>query len=220
MTDASRQTAFIRANTQPRRSELVPEIELLLADAMTPLWHATEDTLAIQGVEPPYWAFAWPGGQALARYLLDHPEQVRDRRVFVFAAGSGIDAIAAALAGADHVVACDIDSLACAAIALNAGINGVTLGITSADPLDQRHGPPADLVIAGDVYYQPEMSDRTTAWIRRCLLAGTDVLLADPGRGYMPDDGIDRLAVYDVPTSLDLEDRSSRRTTIWRPRLF
>ena len=218
MTPAERD-AFVLAHTSPGRAPLVPEIELLLASEMTPLWHMTEDAMAGQGIEPPYWAFAWPGGQALARFLLDNPDTVRGQSVFVFAAGSGIDAIAAARAGAARVVACDIDPLALSAIALNARRNGVEIELDGTDPLSGR-GSPADVVIAGDVYYQAEMGDRTTAWIRRCMLAGAEVLIADPGRGYMPDDGIDCLASYAVETSLDLEDRSFRQTTIWRPRLF
>jgi predicted nicotinamide N-methyase len=213
------QVAFIRANTAPGRVGLVPEIELLLASEMTELWHATEENLARDGLQPPYWAFAWPGGQALARYLLDNPDVVRGQRVFVFAAGSGIDAIAAAKAGAADVVACDIDPLARAAIALNAARNGVELRVSGEDPLDAK-GTRADVVIAGDVYYEAEMGDRTTAWIRRCMLSGADVILADPGRGYMPDDGLDLLASYAVPTSLAIEDREVRQTTIWRPRLY
>jgi predicted nicotinamide N-methyase len=213
------QIRFIRANTALGTVPLVPEIELHLASEMTPLWHATESTLECKGLQPPYWAFAWPGGQALARYLLDNPAVVRDQSVFVFAAGSGIDAIAACKAGASGVVACDIDPLAQAAIALNARCNGVDLGISGDDPLSGR-GPRVDVIIAGDVYYEPEMSDRATAWLRRCILAGTDVILADPGRGYMPSDGVDELATYAVPTTLDLEDREIRQTTIYRPRLY
>lgn len=218
MTPAERD-AFVLAHTSPGHAALVPEIELLLAEAMTPLWHMTEDVMSERGIEPPYWAFAWPGGQALARFLLDNPDTVRGQSVFVFAAGSGIDAIAAARAGAARVVACDIDPLALSAIGLNARRNGVEIELSGEDPLSGR-ACPADVVIAGDVYYQAEMGDRTTAWLRRCMLAGADVLIADPGRGYMPDSGIDCLASYAVQTSLDLEDREFRQTTIWRPRLF
>lgn len=218
MTPAQRE-AFVRANTVASRSGFVPEIELLLATEMTELWHATEKSLDDAAVEPPYWAFAWPGGQALARFLLDNPDVVRGQRVFVFAAGSGIDAIAAAMAGAADVVACDIDPLARVAIALNAARNGVDIRVSGDDPLDAR-GTRADVVIAGDVYYQAEMGDRTTAWIRRCMLSGADVILADPGRGYMPSEGLDLLATYAVPTSLAVEDREVRHTMIWRPRLY
>ena len=218
MTPAE-QSDFVRANTAPGHAGLVPEIELLLASEMTDLWHATETSLARDGLQPPYWAFAWPGGQALARFLLDNPEIVRGQRVFVFAAGSGIDAIAAAKAGAAQVVACDIDPLARVAIALNAARNGVEIVVSGEDPLGER-GTRADVVIAGDVYYEPEMGDRTTAWIRRCMLSGADVILADPGRGYMPSYGLDKLATYAVPTSLAIEDREVRHTTIWRPRLY
>lgn len=212
-------TEFVRANTVLATPSLIPELKLHLASVATDLWEATEASLVRTGLPPPYWAFAWPGGQALARFLIDNPDVVRGQRVFVFAAGSGIDAIAAAMAGAGDVVACDIDPLARAAIALNAARNGVTLRVSGDDPLGDR-GTRADVVIAGDVYYQAEMGDRTTAWIRRCMLSGADVILADPGRGYMPSDGLDMLATYAVPTSLAVEDREVRHTTIWRPRLY
>ena len=207
-------TAFIRAQTALTAPPLVPEIRLHLAGAVTPLWRATEATLASTDVPPPYWAFAWPGGQALARYVLDHPEVVRGRRVLDFAAGSGLVAIAAARAQAAAVAAADIDAHAAAAIALNAAANEAAVDILTADPI----GLPSawDVVLAGDVCYEQPMADRTLAWLRMLAAAGTDVLLGDPGRSYRPHDGLAELARYPVPTSLELETRTLCDTTVWR----
>ena len=206
--------AFVRAQTALVAPPLVPEIRLHLASAVTPLWRATEATLASSDVPPPYWAFAWPGGQALARYLLDNPNPVRGRTVLDFAAGSGLAGIAAVLAGAAAVTAADIDPFAGAATALNAAVNGVAIDIVGADPIDR---PSAwDVVLAGDVCYEQPMAGRATAWLRRLAAAGTDVLLGDPGRSYRPADGLVELARYRVPTSLDLETRTECETVVWR----
>jgi predicted nicotinamide N-methyase len=206
--------AFVQAQTAVGTPPLVPEIRLHLASAVTPLWRATEATLASSDVPPPYWAFAWPGGQALARYLLDNPNPVRGRSVLDFAAGSGLAGIAAVLAGAAAVTAADIDPFAGAATALNAAVNGVAIDIVGADPIDW---PSAwDVVLAGDVCYEQPMAGRTTAWLRRLAAAGTDVLLGDPGRSYRPADGLVELARYRVPTSLDLETRTECETVVWR----
>ncbi len=210
----SNPAAFVQAQTAVGAPPLVPEIRLHLASAVTPLWRATEATLASSDVPPPYWAFAWPGGQALARYLLDNPNPVRGRSVLDFAAGSGLAGIAAVLAGAAAVTAADIDPFAGAATALNAAVNGVAIDIVGADPIDW---PPAwDVVLAGDVCYEQPMAGRTTAWLRRLAAAGTDVLLGDPGRSYRPADGLVELARYRVPTSLDLETRTECETVVWR----
>ena len=205
--------AFVRAQTALTAPPLVPEIRLHLASEVTPLWRATEATLAGNDVPPPYWAFAWPGGQALARYVLDHPADVAGRRVLDFASGSGIVAIAAARAGA-AVTAADIDGFAAAAIRLNAAANGVTVAVTTDDPMDA----PAswDVVLAGDVCYEQPMAARATAWLRRLAGEGVAVLLGDPGRSYRPDDGLRELARYQVPTSLDLETRTISETVVWR----
>ena len=206
--------AFVRAQTALVSPPLVPEIRLHLASAVTPLWRATEATLAAREVPPPYWAFAWPGGQALARYILDNPTVVRGRIVLDFAAGSGLAGIAAAMAGAAAVTAADIDRFAAAAIALNAAANSVTIDIVSDDPIDR---PPAwNVVLAGDVCYEQPMAGRATAWLRRLAAAGTVVLLGDPGRSYRPADGLAELARYRVPTSLDLETRTECETVVWR----
>jgi len=206
--------AFVQAQTAVGAPPLVPEIRLHLASAVTPLWRATEAALASSDVPPPYWAFAWPGGQALARYLLDNPNPVRGRSVLDFAAGSGLAGIAAVLAGAAAVTAADIDPFAGAATALNAAVNGVAIDIVGADPIDWPS--PWDVVLAGDVCYEQPMAGRTTAWLRRLAAAGTDVLLGDPGRSYRPADGLVELARYRVPTSLDLETRTECETVVWR----
>jgi len=205
---------FVRQQTELAAPPLVPEIRLYLASAVTPLWRATEATLAAREVPPPYWAFAWPGGQALARYVLDNPVIVRGRRVLDFAAGSGLVGIAAAEAGAASMTAADIDRIAVAAIALNAEANGVHLDVLHGDPIDR---PSAwDVVLAGDVCYEQPMAGRATAWLRRLAATGTEVLLGDPGRSYRPADGLVELARYRVPTSLDLETRTECETVVWR----
>ena len=205
---------FIRSHTRILSPPLVPELRLHLASEVTPLWHATEASLERTGLPPPFWAFAWPGGQALARYLLDRPELARGLAVLDFAAGSGIAAIAAARAGAAAVTASDIDPAACAAMRLNAAANGVPIESVGED-LTQGAGRPADLILAGDVCYERGMAERALAWLRSQARAGTTVLLADPGRAYRPQDGLEELARYSVPTSRDLEDREERETVVW-----
>lgn len=214
MNEASRRR-FIRRHTRLAAPPLIPEIRLHLADEMTPLWRATQTTLDDLDLPPPYWAFAWPGGQALARFMLDDIAAMRRRRVFAFAAGSGIDAIAAVLAGADRVVASDIDPFALSAIALNARANGVEVETTAADVLD-RAPPDADVVIAADVFYEGPMAARVQRWLRRCAAGGAIVLTADPGRSYLPERGLEPLASYDVPTPEELEDAPQKRTTVYR----
>ena len=207
--------AFVRRNTVVAAPSLVPEIRLHLASEVTPIWQASEEALAQQGVPPPFWAFAWAGGQALARYLLDRPQLVRGAGILDFGAGSGIVAIAAAKAGAAPVAAAEIDTIGAAAIALNAALNEVEVRVTAADPLTA----PAEfwpVVTAGDVCYERPMADRVTAWLRRCAAAGSHVLLADPGRAYLPAEGLSLRARYTVPTSRELEDRDTRETTVWQ----
>ncbi|MGQ9371048.1 class I SAM-dependent methyltransferase [Azospirillum sp. A39] len=207
--------AFVRANTAVATPPLVPELRLHLATEVTPLWQATEETLQTSNLPPPYWAFAWPGGQAVARHIFDHPELVRGRRVVDFAAGTGLVAIAARLAGASHALALEIDAFALAAIALNADLNGVTVDATVED-LVGRPLADADVVLAGDVCYEKPMADRVLPWLRGLAAAGVTVLLGDPGRAYRPDRGLERVARYAVPTSLELEDRTVRETDVWR----
>jgi predicted nicotinamide N-methyase len=208
--------AFVRANTVVGAAPLVPEIRLHLASEITPLWHATEASLARDQLPPPYWAFAWAGGQALARHILDHPELVRDRSVLDFGAGSGLVAIAAAKAGA-RVTAAEIDPFAAAAIALNAELNGVEVAIERTDVIG-REAAPWQIVLAGDMCYERPLAERLTQWLRALAARDVTVLLGDPGRAYLPSDGLERLACYDVPTPLELEDRTTRQGVVWRLR--
>jgi len=200
---------FVRRNTTITASPLVPEIRLHLATEITPIWQATEEVLARSALPPPFWAFAWAGGQALARYLLDHPEVVAGRSVLDFGAGSGLVAIAAARAGAACVLAAEIDHFAAAAIAANAALNGVTIAVTTANALDTAD-PGCEVVTAGDVCYERPMAERVTAWLRDLARRGGLVLLGDPGRAYLPSHGLHERARYLVPTSRELEDRESR----------
>jgi predicted nicotinamide N-methyase len=193
---------------------LVPEIRLHLATEVTPIWQATEESLARGAVPPPFWAFAWPGGQALARYILDHPEQVAGRSVLDFGAGSGLVAIAAAKAGAARVLAAEIDHFAVAAIASNAALNRVAVSVTTGEVIDTAE-PGWEVVTAGDVCYEQPMADRVTAWLGDLARRGCLVLLGDPGRAYLPADGLRECAHYVVPTSRDLEDCESRNGIVW-----
>jgi predicted nicotinamide N-methyase len=220
--------SFVRAQTGVAVAPLVPELRLHLASEVTPLWHATEATLALEGLPPPYWAFAWPGGQALARYVLDRPDSMRGRVVLDLGAGCGIAAIAAAKAGAARVVAAETDPFAAAAIALNAALNGVAVAVEGADFLASFAGGPVifpavlgDLdgrwtVLVGDMCYERPLAERVIAFLGAAAARGATMLLADPGRAYLPQDGLDLLATYEVPTSLDLEDRPIRTTAVYR----
>ncbi|MGM0559553.1 MAG: class I SAM-dependent methyltransferase [Pseudomonadota bacterium] len=213
--DPSVARAFVRNNTAIETPTLVPEIPLHLASKVMPLWHATEEELEQMEIPPPYWAFAWAGGQALTRFLLDNPDRVRGKRVLDFAAGSGLSAIAAARCGAREVVASEIDPLALAAIQLNAELNQVQLHVMDEDFLGRGDGA-WDLLLAGDVCYEQPMADRAFAWLAQQAAAGADVLMGDPGRSYLPAQGLEALAVYRVPTNRELEDSEVRRTTVWR----
>lgn len=208
---------FIARNTALETPAMVPEFKLWLATEYVPIWQATEAWLEAQNVDPPYWAFCWPGGQAVARYLLDHPTLVEGRRVIDFAAGSGVSSMAAARAGAASVVANDIDALSLVAARLNATANGLVLETSSEDWLAGLDGAPdADVVIAGDVCYEREMSVRALAWLRGHAAKGRLVLLGDPGRNYFSAQGLEELARYEIPTSLQLENRGMRETVVWR----
>jgi len=205
---------FIRANTQLLAPPHTPEIRLHLATELVPIWQKTEEELAAIGVPPPFWAFAWAGGQALARYLLDHGDSVRGRLVLDFASGSGLSAIAAAKAGAAQVLATEIDPFAIAAIGLNAAVNGVSVEATLEDMIGRDAG--WDTVLAGDVCYEREMSARVFAWLRALARRGALVLMGDPGRNYLPSSNLVEIAVYDVQTTRELEDREVRRTKVWQ----
>jgi predicted nicotinamide N-methyase len=206
--------AFIRANTAPMPPPLVPEVLLYLATEIVPIWRKTEEELAAEGMPPPFWAFAWAGGQALARYVLDHPEIVRGRRVLDFASGSGLSAIAAAKAGAHSVLASEIDRFAIAAIRLNASANNAAVECTAEDVVGRDEG--WETVLAGDVCYEREMSERVFAWLKTLAARGATVLVGDPGRNYLPKAHLSELAVYDVKTTRELEDQEIRRTKVWR----
>src|SRR5712691_9488980 len=206
---------FIRHNTAIVAPKLVPEVRLHLATEVTPIWQATEETLARGAVPPPYWAFAWAGGQALARYLLDHPETVLGREVLDIGSGSGIVAIAAAKAGASRVVAAEIDHFAAAAIALNTALNGVTVSIETRDLLD-RAAAGWGVALAGDICYEESMSSRAMTLLRRIAARGRLALLGDPGRSYLPRSGLIERARYVVLTSRELEDRDEREGVVWQ----
>ena len=207
--------AFLRAHTAPARAPLVPEIALHLATEITPIWQATEDWLHRAGIEPPFWAFAWPGSQALARYVLDHPERVTGRRVLDFAAGCGLAAIACARAGAASVEAAEIDPMAAAAIALNAAANGVTLTISTGDLVGAACR--WDVIVCGDICYEAPMTAHILPWLRE-MARECEVWLADPGRAYLPRAGLEPFATYIVPTTTELEDRAERTATLYRLR--
>jgi predicted nicotinamide N-methyase len=206
---------FVRRNTAITAPPLVPEIRLHLASEITPIWQATEESLARRGVPPPFWAFAWAGGQALSRYVLDHPAEVAGRFVLDFGAGSGLVAIAAAKAGAARVVAAEIDDFAAAAIALNAALNKVAVTVTTVDVIDIAD-PPWEVVSAGDVCYEQPMASRVARWLEALARRGLLVLLGDPGRAYLPANGLRERTRYVVPTSRDLEDRETRDGVVWQ----
>lgn len=205
---------FIRANTSLISPPHVPEISLHLASEAHELWLKTEGELEAIGLPPPFWAFAWAGGQGLARYILDHPETVRGKRVLDFASGSGLVGIAAMVAGAQEVTACDIDPWAETAIRLNAGANRVSLGFSSADLIGETVD--ADIVLAGDVFYDRAFADALVPWFAKLADDGKPVLVGDPGRSYLPRDRLEFCAVYQVPVTLALEDSEIKKTTVWR----
>ncbi len=209
MNDAE---SFIRANTTLATAPHVPEIRLHMATELTPIWQATEAWLAEHGVDPPFWAFAWPGGQALARHVLDHPHLAVGRRVLDFAAGGGIAAIACAMADAASVEAAEIDRLAVAAIRLNGAANAVTV-ISSGDVVSQPRR--WDLILCGDVCYEAPMTSHILPWLRQ-MAHRAEVWIADPGRAYLPKSGLEAFATYRIDTTLELEDRTSRDVVLYR----
>ncbi len=206
--------AFIAANTRPLPVPHAPEISLHLADEVTPLWLKTEEELGEMGLPPPFWAFAWAGGQALARYILDHPDHVAGRHVLDFASGSGLVAIAAMKAGARQALAADIDEFAVEAIRLNADLNGVAIEPCGENVLG-RFDPPVDVVLAGDIFYDREISAEVLAWLKGWRERGATILVGDPGRTYLPKDELSLLATYQVPVSRDLEDLEIKKTSVW-----
>jgi predicted nicotinamide N-methyase len=207
--------AFIRRHTRLATPPLVPEITLHLARDVFALWEKTEQDAGAAPLPPPFWAFPWAGGQALARYVLDHPGDVAGRTVLDLAAGSGLVAIAAAKAGAAVVTPSETDPLAFAAIELNSAANGVTLEATLGDVL----GGAAignDLVLVGDAFYERPMAERVLPFLERARASGAVVLVGDPGRAYLPRERFAAVACYDVPVSRVLEDADVKRTTVWR----
>jgi len=206
--------AFIRANTRPGTAPHVPEIQLYLGSQITPIWQATEAWLTERDIAPPFWAFAWPGGQALARHVLDNPGLVAGRRVLDFAAGGGIAAIACAMAGAATAEAAEVDPLALAAIGLNAALNDAKV-----TPLPDVVGAACrwDLILCGDVCYEAPMTARIMPWLT-AMATEAEVWIADPGRAYLPAAGLACFATYRIATTLELEDSTSREVGLYRLR--
>jgi predicted nicotinamide N-methyase len=207
---------FILANTEILSPPLVPEVKLHLAHEALPIWQKTEDELGEIGLPPPFWAFAWAGGQALARHLLDHPEIVCGRRVIDLATGSGLVAIAAMQAGAAHVLAADIDLFSVASVTLNAKLNHVAVDATSEDLLDSPVN--SDVILVGDLFYEKFLAERCFAWLIEAQSRGIEVWIGDPGRAYLPKDRLIRIMDYAVPVSRDLEDMEIKKTAVWRLR--
>jgi predicted nicotinamide N-methyase len=205
---------FILDNTAQMAPPHVPEVLLHLADEAHDLWLRTEEELAEIGLPPPFWAFAWAGGQGLARYVLDNPGTVRGKRVLDFASGSGLVAIAAVKAGAKQVIAADIDAFCATAIAINLEANGVEAQFLGTDCVGTDDG--WDLVLAGDVFYDKAFADRLLPWFASLKARGAEILVGDPGRAYLPRTGLESLAVYQVPVTRVLEDAEVKRTTVWR----
>ena len=206
--------AFILAHTRLIAPPLAPELHLQLADEATDLWQKTEDELGEIGLPPPFWAFAWAGGQGLARYILDHPDLVLGKRVLDFASGSGLVAIAAVKAGASEVEASEIDEFALAAIALNATQNNVALHVRAGDLIGVDDG--WDVVLAGDVSYQQDMAEAATGWLAELSRRGAIVLIGDPWRSYLARDLLEPIAEYSVPVTRALEDAEIKRTGVFR----
>jgi len=206
--------AFILANTRLQTVSHTPEISLYLADEITPIWRLTEEELGEMGLPPPFWAFAWAGGQALARWLLDNPYECSGKSVVDLATGSGLVGIAAALKGATSVLAADIDPFCEAAVKVNATANSVALDFTDTNLL-QSPPPLVDLICAGDVFYDRDMATAVLSWLTAARANGTRVLVGDPGRNHFPKTGLTFLAEYTVPTTRELEDNEVKRSRVW-----
>lgn len=224
LTDTlTRNRAFIAANTRLAPVDGLtlthrggPEpMRIWQADEITPIWSATEEDLDRQGIEPPFWAFPWAGGQAVARLILERPEIVRGKRVLDIACGSGMVGIAAAAAGASAVWVNDIDPICEAAAALNAEANGVSLSWRGGNLLE---APPAEVevILAGDIFYEMTMATRFLDWLRQAAAGGTAVYAGDPGRAYAPAEETGLLAEYDIATTLELESATARHARVWQ----
>ncbi len=206
--------SFVLRHTRLRPVAGLEEIRLHLADEALSLWHATQVETGDADAPLPYWGFAWGGGLAIARYLGEHPERVAGRRVFDLGSGSGLCAVAAARAGASSVTAADIDPFAVAATALNAGANGVRVSVVHGDPLEGPT-PDAEVLLAGDCWYEGGLADRATRWLERARAAGVDVLVGDPGRRYLPADRLVEIATYEVRTTTELEDMDRKQASVY-----
>ncbi|MBS0530744.1 MAG: methyltransferase [Proteobacteria bacterium] len=207
--------AFIRANTRLQPVPLTPEISLYLADETVSIWTKTEDELGEMGLPPPFWAFAWAGGQALARYLLDHPTLVAGKTVLDLAAGSGLVGIAATMAGAQTVTASDIDAFACVAVCVNAQANNVHLSVRDDDLLAAIASERWDVIAAGDIFFEKETAERAFAFLASHAARGTTVLIGDPGRSFLPKEKLRKIADYSVPVTRELEDMEIKKTAVW-----
>lgn len=209
-------SAFIRENTRILAPSHVPELKLYLADDAVALWQMTEEQLGELGLPPPFWAFAWAGGQALARYVLDQPDVVRGKRVLDVASGSGLVAIAAMRGGAATALAVDIDAFASHAAALNSALNNVRVETSDADPVGGSTD--ADVILVGDLFYDRDLAPRVLAWLIEQQCAGKTVLIGDPGRTYLPRDKLKQIAAYDIPVTRALEDAEVKRAAVWKLR--
>ena len=208
--------AFIRENTRILTPSHVPELQLYLADDAVSLWQLTEEKLGELGLPPPFWAFAWAGGQALARYVLDHAETVAGKRVLDVASGSGLVAIAAMKSGAATARAVDIDIFAAHATALNAALNAVHVETSDVDPIGGPTG--ADVILVGDLFYDRDLAPRVLEWLVTLQRGGKTVLIGDPGRTYLPRDKLEQIAAYDIPVTRTLEDAEVKRAAVWKLR--
>ena len=207
--------AFIRANTKALTPPLVPEVRLYLAEESLPIWQKTEEQLQQQNIPPPFWAFAWAGGQALARYLLDHREIVEGKQVLDLGSGSGLTAIAARRAGASVVLAADVDPLSVIATELNAELNRVAIDVTSQNMLESSAGG-YDVIIVADLFYERELADQVLAFVRSAKEQGATVLVGDPKRSYFPMDEFTALETYEVDVTRELEDALIKKTSVWQ----
>ncbi len=207
--------AFIRANTLLQEPPLVPEVKLYLASEIVPIWQMTEEELERSGLPPPFWAFAWAGGQALARYILDHPEVVRGKRVLDFGSGSSLIAIAAMKAGATSVVAADIDPFAVASIRLNAEVNSVSVVVANTNLVGVANGG-WDIILIGDMCYERPLAESIEIWVHSLVAEGAEALIGDPGRAYLPKTGLEKIISYAVKTTRELEDTDVRNTSVWK----
>lgn len=214
MSSLEQSIAFIRANTRPVAVSGLSGIRIYTADELTPIWTATEKDLAGHNVAPPFWAFPWAGGQAVARYVLDHPEIVRGRRALDLASGSGLVAVAAAKGGASSTIANDIDPMCEAAIAVNADLNGVAIAYLPGDLLEAPL-PAADVIFAADVFYEQAPAKRFLAFLQRAHAAGIAVFAGDPGRTYFPRDAFRQVAEYAVETSTEIENAPVKTARVW-----